>query len=364
MKFYLRIGFYILTRLFIIGIVLSVLGLTLGVFTYNVPPILGIGKVEENVIFITLFILISLFLYAIFFIWYMGKPLIYVMGWIKNLANKEYQIASIKATEIKRNEKLKRPYILYQEVFDHMQRLTNAIKENEREREKLNEFKREWGAGVSHDLKTPLTYIKSYSAMLLTDDYEWNDEEKERFITDIQKKASHLEELINDLNLSFQMDSEKIPINKTNHHFVEFLRRVVAEVANDPRSIGQNLSFSTSEDDIELSFDPKLLGRALYNLLINAVVHNPPNTIITISLFKDDQLRLIIKDDGIGMDEKTQKNLFNKYYRGGTTEQRSEGTGLGMLIARQLIKAHKGQIDVVSKLSEGTCIHLTFPLNN
>lgn len=363
MKLYLRIGLYILTRFLIMSIVLSALGFILMVFTYNTPPVLGMDKFKENIIFITLFILISLSLYVVFFIWYIGKPLIYVMNWIKHLANHEYQASMRKASEIKKNEKLKRPYMLYQEVFNHMEQLTDVLQENEREREKLNEFKREWAAGISHDLKTPLTYIKSYSTMMAESEYTWSDQERNTFILEIQKKSLHLEELINDLNLSFQMDDKKIPLHKEQQHFVEFARRIIAEVANDPRSQQQHLRFLTSQEDIQFTFDSKLLRRALYNLLINAVIHNPPNTTITLSITIDSQLRVMIIDNGLGMDKQTQERLFQKYYRGGTTEQQSEGTGLGMLISQQLIKAHNGQIHVTSKLNEGTCIELTFPLN-
>jgi signal transduction histidine kinase len=102
----------------------------------------------------------------------------------------------------------------------------------------------------------------------------------------------------------------------------------------------------------------------LDNLIFNAIKHNPDNTTITISTaIKSDHVLITIQDDGIGMDEETQKNLFDRYYRGTNTTEKTEGAGLGMSIAKAICELHKGHIEVKSTPHEGTAIILHIPLS-
>ncbi|MNI73466.1 Sensor kinase CusS [compost metagenome] len=112
----------------------------------------------------------------------------------------------------------------------------------------------------------------------------------------------------------------------------------------------------------EAMLDVKLLKRALENLLINAILHNPVGTNIQVSVTKSTFWNVLITDDGTGISQHDISRLFNKYYRGTTTDSQSEGTGLGMAIAHQLVIAHGGTIDVTSQINEGTTIAVSLPI--
>ncbi len=108
-----------------------------------------------------------------------------------------------------------------------------------------------------------------------------------------------------------------------------------------------------------------MFERMLDNLIYNAIKHNPPGTKISITMEENDQgnkLRIVIQDNGIGMDEETLKHLFSRYYRGTNTDEKVEGTGLGMNIAMQIAKLHKGTLIVESKEQVGTSVVIDFPL--
>jgi signal transduction histidine kinase len=171
----------------------------------------------------------------------------------------------------------------------------------------------------------------------------------------------HLEELIEDLNLSFQMDYTEVPLNISSCDMVEFVRRIIVDIANDPRAREYILEFEMDQDRMDVEFDQKLFKRLLNNLIMNAVLHNPPKTKIHIFIHKSDHLQIIIKDNGVGMDEHTRNNLFSKYYQAESAKQSNEGSGLGMAISKQVIIAHKGSIEVISQESEGTSICITIP---
>ncbi|WP_246258638.1 sensor histidine kinase [Kroppenstedtia pulmonis] len=353
MKLGLRIAFHFCLN---VCLMFLVMGISLAVIE-EIQPLEG--KSFNMIPFIAL---AFFFLFAICYGLYVSWPLRYLIRWIHQLAEGHYNLPpKIGRSYQKNNGKIRRPFHLYHDVMLHMQTLTHTLRQNELEKKRLDELKREWIAGISHDLKTPLTYINGYSTMLLSSQYKWEDEEKEQFSREIQQKTNHLIELIQDLNLSLQMDGE-IPLLLSKQNLVEFVRRVVADVANDPQATAYHLEFHSEEEAIEVHVDEKLLKRALQNLLMNAVLHNPQGTHIQVSVHKSDKAQIIISDDGIGMDQETVDHLFVKYYRGTPTDTPSEGTGLGMSIAKQLISAHQGDIQVTSKVNHGTSFSVTIPL--
>ncbi|MBH5319883.1 HAMP domain-containing histidine kinase [Paenibacillus sp. GSMTC-2017] len=306
--------------------------------------------------------LVIILSFVVLFGWSIGWPIFHMMSWINRLANGIYdEPDQHKKLYTRRRGKLKLRYRLFKELIIHLQTLSEQLEKSKQERRRLDERKREWIAGVSHDLKTPLTYIKGYSTMLLTSNYDWDTEERTKFLTEIQSKADHMEELIGDLNASFQLEEGSIPLKLTKSDLVECVRRIVVDVANDPRASHHNLTLESNVTYIHMMLDTKLLGRALLNLLINAIVHNPTGTTINVSIIESNGLQIVISDDGSGMDEEMIDGLFEKYYRGTSTDANSEGTGLGMAIAKQFIIALGGDIVVTSQLNIGTKITVSFP---
>lgn len=311
-----------------------------------------------------LFILGAMYLLSLLaYGWYVGKPIYLMMQWLRRLAHGDYTIP-INEIYSPKTQKLKGPFRVYKELIDHLETLTHTLDRNRRERKKLEQLKQEWIAGISHDLKTPLTYITGYSTMLSTPEFQWSPNKQQEFLLEIQRKAQHMNELIQDLNLSFQLEASKFPLNKEMTDLVELVRRTVADVASAPWAEDYHLSLETVETRLELSIDPKLIQRALRNLLVNSIVHNPKGTKIRVTIQKLTEIRIAIEDNGKGMEEETLKHLFQKYYRGTSTDAHSEGTGLGMAIAQQLITAHQGRLQVQSRVNEGTTFEIFFPFTN
>ncbi|MFD3270057.1 sensor histidine kinase [Paenibacillus dendritiformis] len=319
------------------------------------------GEGQDLAVLIGLLAIFAFF--VIVYGWFIGKPLLYIMGWINRLAAGIY-VEPDNHQRIYTDTKLKRPYRLYEELIVQLHALSDVLETSRQERRRLEARKKEWVAGISHDLKTPLTYIKGYSSMLLSPRHDWSMEEKTKFLTEIQQKADHMQNLIGDLNLSFRLDEQQIPVQLEKNDLVEFVRRIVVDVANDPRAADYQLSFEADATYIEALLDAKLLQRALHNLLINAILHNPAGTNVHIRIAHSPEVHIVIADDGAGMDEEAADRLFHKYYRGTSTNILSEGTGLGMAIARQFVLAHGGDIHAESRLHEGTSITVTLPQHN
>ncbi|MGE7928707.1 sensor histidine kinase [Lysinibacillus xylanilyticus] len=294
--------------------------------------------------------------------WYFGGPLSFIMSWIHQLSQENYKLPVGLSKIYTRKGKLRMRYMLYQEVLQHLQSLSGKLKAAETEREKVEQAKQEWIAGISHDLKTPLTYITGYSTLLLNDQYDWSKEEARSFIQEISDKGKHMEELIQDLSLVIQFNNTdgKLPLHKTNQDIVDFIKRIVANISNNPKANDYILHFKTDTTAINTDFDTKFMQRILQNILMNSIIHNPPNTNIYTQIFdRVEHVEIHIVDNGVGMSQHMMENIFQQYYRGTTTESSSEGTGLGMAIVYKLVQAHNGTISVQSEPSNGTTFIIT-----
>ena len=112
-------------------------------------------------------------------------------------------------------------------------------------------------------------------------------------------------------------------------------------------------------DELQVTGDRELMEYACYNLLTNAIKYSPQRTEVIVSAWKDEQhVRMAVKDQGIGMDQKEVKQIFQKFYRTKKAEQSGEaGTGIGLSIVQQIVEQHGGRIEVASQPGAGLLLH-------
>jgi signal transduction histidine kinase len=213
--------------------------------------------------------------------------------------------------------------------------------------------KKEWLANITHDLKTPLAPIRGY-AELLADGREMMPEQTQTYGKIILKNVLYTAQLVDDLKLTYQLQSGALPLKKEKQNLTRFLREVVIDILNTPEYGTRNVSFVPDSEDVEACFDAQLLRRAMNNVIINSLKHNGPQTATVVSLSSESGIRITVKDNGCGMTREELDGLFTRYYRGTSTEVKAEGSGLGMAIARQIVEAHGGIITAKSERDAGT----------
>lgn len=310
-------------------------------------------------------VFILLMICILFYAKKFGSPLLIMMNWIRQLGKKDYNPPLNKNwTQIflNKNGKIKRKYKLYKELFETLEEVTLKLKNNDEQQQLIEKTREDWISSLSHDLKTPLSSISGYVKMLQSD-YKWSKEEEEQFYQVMDEQAEYMKALIDDLTLTYRLKNGQLTIFKNKVDINEVIRRTIIQLVNRQDLKDIHFEFTTSTKSIFAEVDLTWFQRILDNLIMNAIKHNPTGTIIHIGVIKQsNKMTITIKDDGIGMDENTMNNLFNRYYRGTNTTEAFEGSGLGMAIAKQLILLHDGTIAVNSEVKKGTEIAISLPI--
>jgi len=263
-----------------------------------------------------------------------------------------------------------RTYIPYKskkflhEIYDGLNGLDSEIQSADVIRTKNEKSREEWIANITHDLKTPLAPIKGYAELLADSGKSVSAEKSNIYGKIIMKNTVYVEQLVDDLKLTYQLQNDMFPIKRERQNISRFVKEIIIDILNNPEFGTRKISFLAPKENIFIEFDEHLLKRAIYNLIINALVHNSPKTEVTISVKCDSDININIRDNGNGMTEEELSHLFIRYYRGTNTDVKPGGTGLGMAIAKQIIELHGGKILVNSTLNIGTSITIIFSKNN
>lgn len=228
---------------------------------------------------------------------------------------------------------------------------------------KYEENRKELVAGISHDLRTPLTTIKGY-AKGLKDGVANTQEKRERYHEIIYNKACDMDMLVDKLFLFSKLDTGKFPFNfekvNCNDYFLSFYNGSVDEF----KVKGLNLTYENNcDNNILINIDCEEMHRVLMNILENSVKYKiKENGNVDFTIYKrENEIVLTIKDDGPGVAEENLSRLFVSFYREELSRTNpSEGSGLGLSIAEYIIKAQAGTI--IAKNMNGLAIIITLPI--
>lgn len=249
---------------------------------------------------------------------------------------------------------------LYVSVYKKLNKLSDTLKSNEIERNKLDKLKQEWIANISHDIKTPLSSIKGYAEILSDEDYDVNREEAKDYGMIINEKSDYIKELVDDLNLTMKLKSSDRVLNKKDENIVRIIKDSVIQILNDPKYSNRDVEFISNKDSVIKSVDSMLFRRVINNLVYNALIHNDDKVQIKVEVkyINEDETIINIQDNGKGIEKKDLERIFDRYYRGTNTGEVHKGSGLGMAIAKDIISAHGFDVELTSEVGKGTKIKI------
>lgn len=229
--------------------------------------------------------------------------------------------------------------------------------------QKLENMRREFVANVSHELKTPLTSIKSYTETLLDGMLEDRDI-AEQFLGVVNSEADRMTRLVRDLLQLSNFDNNKTKFNIVHNDLVKLIKQTIIKLRITAKNKNQKLELFTNYQELTACFDFDRIEQVLLNIISNAIKYTEDYGEIKIYLEKDDDEALIIvKDTGMGIPNEDLSRIFERFYRVDKARSRElGGTGLGLSIAKEIIEAHNGRIEIHSEVNKGTEVQIGIPI--
>lgn len=229
--------------------------------------------------------------------------------------------------------------------------------------QKLENMRREFVANVSHELKTPLTSIKSYTETLLDGMLEDRDV-AEQFLGVVNSEADRMTRLVRDLLQLSNFDNKKTKFNMSENDLVKLIKQTVIKLSITAKNKNQELEIFTNCQELIAHFDFDRIEQVLLNIISNAIKYTEDSGEIKIYLEENDHEALIIvKDTGMGIPKEDLSRIFERFYRVDKARSRElGGTGLGLSIAKEIIEAHNGSIEIHSEVNQGTEVKIRIPI--
>lgn len=227
------------------------------------------------------------------------------------------------------------------------------------EKEAQEQYRREFTANVSHELKTPLTSISGIAEIIRNGIVR--PEDIPHFAGKIYDESQRLITLIGDIIKLSRLDENQVPMERESVDLLETARDVVQQLASVARKNGVTLVTNGSHGVV--NGVRQVLGEMVYNLCENAVKYNRPGGRVWVDVRQAaDHVELCVKDTGIGIPTAEQGRIFERFYRVDKSHSKAVGgTGLGLSIVKHGAALHHAAIHVDSEPGEGTAITLTFP---
>lgn len=226
----------------------------------------------------------------------------------------------------------------------------------------LDNMRKDFIANVSHELKTPITIIKSYAETLIEDEEDMIDKDlRQNFIKVMDAEAARMNNIVSDLLQLSSLDSGKLKLNKECQEWNHFIKSVINKFKFQKEDV--DIEFHSERDPLYSDFDYGRMEQVLINLITNGVKYSEGRPRIDIHLFeKGGDVLVEVEDKGIGIEEEHLGKIFNRFYRVEKSRGRDlGGSGLGLSIVKHIIELHGATIQVRSKPGEGTTFTIRMP---
>ena len=229
-----------------------------------------------------------------------------------------------------------------------------------------NKLKLDFFVNISHELRTPVNLISSTIQLIKLNLKNLSKEDANiisKYIDIMESNSMRLIRLINNLIDSTKIDSGFVKFTPINADIIKFIEDVCDSVVDYVDFNKMNLIFDTDREEEIVLFDPDIIERILLNLLSNAVKFNKVDGTIYVNLYtKDDEIRITVRDEGIGIPKEKLSSIFKRFEQLKTKNKiEKQGSGIGLYLVKSLVTLHGGNIKVESKVNEGSKFIITIP---
>lgn len=289
-------------------------------------------------------ILFIIFIFAIIF----SIPLISFIG--KKFTNPILKLEKVASSISKGNFDV----VCNIKTNDEIETLSISLMKMASDLKKKYQLQRDFVANVSHDFKTPLSVIRSYSEAI--NDGLVDEKNTKKYSGEIIKEVDRLNTLVVDL---LQLSKLQDGVYSLNRQFIS-IPKFVNECVNlfKPITLQKFIVIDIYIKPLEIYADEKYLQRVLYNFIDNAIKFSHPNSKIEVSTYDEPKfIKLSVKDYGIGIEPSSLEDIWDKYYK----NSQSGGMGLGLPICREILKMHGFEYGAISSPQNGTEFYFLIP---
>ncbi len=226
----------------------------------------------------------------------------------------------------------------------------------------LNEMRRRFVADVGHELKTPLTSLKSYLETL-SSEKALRPTLRRRFVGVALSETDRMVRLVQDLLTLSQADSQQLGLGQEHVAVEELVGRAVTAVGPQATERGVTIERTLPDPPLEVAGDLNRLTQVLVNVLQNAIAYSPQGGVVTLGVRPTGgQVEITVADRGPGIPLSSLAHVFERFYRVDSARSRDVGgTGLGLSIAKEIVLAHGGQIKITNRKDGGARVRITLP---
>ena len=241
--------------------------------------------------------------------------------------------------------------------------MAEQLQESDNKQRELEHMRRDLIAWVGHDLQTPLTSVRAILEAL-SDGVVEDPETASRYLRTAQRDVNSLSSLIDDLFQMAQLDTGGFPLDRQNASLSDLVSDTLESFTEPAKQREIKLEGNVEYNVDPVNMDTQAIGRALNNLVGNALRHTPDQGRVSVWAHRTGKgIEVTVSDTGEGIREEDLPHVFESFYRGDAARSRSRGTGagLGLAIARGIVQAHGGEIRVESKPGKGTLFTFNIP---
>ena len=230
-----------------------------------------------------------------------------------------------------------------------------------RAKQRLDSLQDDFVAMISHELLTPLGFIKGYATTLLREDTTWDDQDRREFLMIIDEESDRLRELIDNIMDSSRLQAGTLQMNYQPVRILTLLKDAATRAKS--RDENMQIRMENKVGNLQITVDPTRLSQVIDNILANASKYAPNSPILITTERIDGFIQITIADRGPGIDPAHLEKIFHRFYRVPNHSSTSvRGSGLGLYICRKIIEEHQGKIIAESKLGVGTKFIIQLPI--
>lgn len=236
------------------------------------------------------------------------------------------------------------------DLINSINKLSNELNDQENLRKQLT-------GDIAHELRTPLTSIKGHLDAIIVGIWEPTNER----LNSINEEVKRITNLVDELRKLAKFDSGKDNLNKEIVNLKNYIKSIAYNY--EGKALEKNIVIKYQLENIEALIDKEKFAQVIINILSNAIKYNNGNNEIYIKVFKkNNSINISIKDSGIGIPKSEYKNIFERFYRLDKSRGANEkGVGVGLTIAKSIVNAHGGEIEVYSEINKGSEFIISLP---